>query len=282
MIWVLNNCNVYYKLTLLTLSRMSDQNNKTQWVNRTYSRLPHAVRASLEMEGTVLERPLSDDIIGQLKIAVELFIWSIVVIWNVFLFCFLSGNSYVEHIVPFVKMRWCTAETKWEKNCCDCHLPFEMFGYVECQTACFDWLCCLLADCPSAPSLPRGGHAWKHDELGGLWHPGIVTGGLALLLLLSSYHHIPLLVFLLFCLLPVCLPCRQTYVNTKSTCWDQTCWALRGESPSRPPSTSLGSTPSVPLDFSTEQPHSSCGISDDSVLACSPLSCSRPQEAMLP
>lgn len=52
-----------------------------------------------------------------------------------------------------------------------------MFGYVECQAA-FDWLCCLLANCPSAPSLSRRVHALKHDELGGLWHPWIVTAGL--------------------------------------------------------------------------------------------------------
>lgn len=30
---------------------------------------------------------------------------------------------------------------------------------------------------------------------------------------------------------PVCLPCSQTHVNTRSTCWDQTCWALHGERP---------------------------------------------------
>lgn len=28
-----------------------------------------------------------------------------------------------------------------------------MFCYVECQAGCFDWLCFLLPDCPSAPSL---------------------------------------------------------------------------------------------------------------------------------
>lgn len=61
-----------------------------------------------------------------------------------------------------------------------------MFCYVECQAACFDWLCCLLPDCPNVPSPPRGGHALKYDELGGLWHPGIVTGCLALLFRSSS------------------------------------------------------------------------------------------------
>lgn len=61
-----------------------------------------------------------------------------------------------------------------------------MFCYVECQAACFDWLCCLLPVCPSAPSLSRGRHAWKYGDLGGLWHAGIVTGCWAQLFLSSS------------------------------------------------------------------------------------------------
>lgn len=38
----------------------------------------------------------------------------------------------------------------------------------------------------------------------------------------------------------ICLPCSQTHVNTRSACWDQTCWVLCWERPSRRPCTTLG------------------------------------------
>lgn len=179
-------------------------------------------------------------------------------------------------------VHWCTPKTKWEKNGSGFDFPIEMFCYVECQAACFDWLCCLLPDSPSLPSQSRGGHTLKYDELGGLWHPGIVTGCLAQLL--SSSAHLTLSIIVCICSFPLlwaCLPCRQTHVNTRSARWAQTCWTLRRESPSSPPSTTLGSTPRMLLNFSTVLPRSSCGISDDSVLVCSPRYWSRPQEAVL-
>lgn len=165
-------------------------------------------------------------------------------------------------------MHWCTATPNWEKKAKQkqAMIVISPLTGLAVLNVRLNWLCCLLADCPSVPQQSRVEHAWRHCELGGLWHPEIVTAGVALPLL-SSRHHIPLLAFVLLSLFSVCLPRRQTHVNTRSTCWDQTCWALCGEYPSRPPSTSLGRTPCMPLDFFTEQPHSSCGVSDDSVLA---------------
>lgn len=52
------------------------------------------------------------------------------------------------------------------------------------------------------------------------------------------------------------------HVDTRSTCWEQACWAL-WISPSRTPSTRRGSTASVSLNISTEEKHSSFVMPDD-------------------
>lgn len=56
-------------------------------------------------------------------------------------------------------------------------------------------------------------------------------------------------------LLLICLPCRQARVDTRSTCWDQTCWTVCAEAPSRPQWSSLGSTPRMHLNFCLVQPY---------------------------
>lgn len=145
-------------------------------------------------------------------------------------------------------------------------LWFPLWNVLLCwMSGCLLWLIMLPFTSPSAPSLPRGGHALKYDKLGGLWHAGIVTGCLAVSLLSSSpYSTLSIMKHGVWSFpSSVYLPCRQTHVNTRSTCWDQTCWTSRRESLMGPPSNSLGNTLRMLLNFSTEQTCSSCGFSKD-------------------
>lgn len=133
-------------------------------------------------------------------------------------------------------------------------------------------------DCPSAPSLPQGGHAWKYDKLGGLWHPGIVAASLSPLCHSSSPN-------IRLSVTKVCIKSFPSslsrspavrHIHPEPTYWDQTRRMFCGVTPSRPPSNTLGNAPRVRLNFPTGQQHNV--ISDDSVPACLAHCCA----AMLP
>lgn len=131
------------------------------------------------------------------------------------------GTDYWQELNSVFAVHECTPETNREENCCGCDFPFEMLSYVECQADCFDWLRCLLPDRPRAPSLPQRKTCMVIQQAG--WsvtsedHHWMFDSVVSLFITVRhSLHNKGLLISIL----PACVPCRQTRVCTRSTCWD--------------------------------------------------------------